>query len=252
MSGFTHKLPRLMSLKKEPTFQMNPVERLTELKFIYLPDFARYLRDCRLDDFVKEQLRLSREVKLPLLQYFESLSEEQIIEISKQASQEFLTYLTDNRAKEQIADSLEKWLSDQLPKVTREQVVAEDITLVSFIRKQAFLAFLQAYTKDPEKLIATIQEIDRFILKSETALNHTYIQLLQDRINDIVQRLQRSEELHTQAQAITHIGNYTLDLSNNSLVWSDELYRIYELDPKIKEIDRKESFNTIILMIALW
>lgn len=218
-------------------------EKTGELKFTYLPAFALFLRDHQLNGYVKEQLRMAREVRLPLLRYFETVSEEQIIGIFKRTSYEFLTYLIENRAKEQIADSLEKWLSDQLPKITREQVVAEDITLVSFIRKQAFLAFLPAYTKDPEKMIATIQELDRFMMESETASTNTFIELLKDRINDMLQRLQRSEELHTQAQAITHLGNYTLDLTNNGLIWSDELYRIYEMDPKSGDIDKDKIFQ---------
>ncbi|MEJ7769563.1 MAG: PAS domain-containing protein [Chitinophagaceae bacterium] len=48
----------------------------------------------------------------------------------------------------------------------------------------------------------------------------------------IIQRLQRSEELYKQAQAITHIGNYTWSLTGNTFTWSDELYRIYGEEPQ--------------------
>ncbi len=47
----------------------------------------------------------------------------------------------------------------------------------------------------------------------------------------IIQRLQRSEELYKEAQAMSHIGNWTWDLIQNKLNWSDELYRIYGLQP---------------------
>ncbi len=43
--------------------------------------------------------------------------------------------------------------------------------------------------------------------------------------------LHRSEESLRQAQRIAHVGNWDLDLVNNALHWSDEIYRIFEIDP---------------------
>lgn len=60
----------------------------------------------------------------------------------------------------------------------------------------------------------------------------------------IIQRLQRSEELYKEAQAMSHIGNWTWDLIHNKLVWSDELYRIYGLQPGIElDYDTLRSMN---------
>ena len=47
----------------------------------------------------------------------------------------------------------------------------------------------------------------------------------------LIERLLTSEGLYKQAQAISHIGNWSLDLETKKLEWSDELYRIYELEP---------------------
>ncbi len=44
--------------------------------------------------------------------------------------------------------------------------------------------------------------------------------------------LQRSEELHNAAQEIAHIGHWQLDLLENKLTWSDEVYRIFGIDPQ--------------------
>ncbi|MEK7475347.1 MAG: MEDS domain-containing protein [Candidatus Coatesbacteria bacterium] len=41
---------------------------------------------------------------------------------------------------------------------------------------------------------------------------------------------ERTEQL-AQAQRIAHMGSWTLDLVTNHLAWSDEIYRIFELDP---------------------
>ncbi|MDD5058296.1 MAG: MASE3 domain-containing protein [Sideroxydans sp.] len=46
------------------------------------------------------------------------------------------------------------------------------------------------------------------------------------------ERLRRSEQGLSEAQRIAHLGNWELDLVSNVLTWSDEIYRIFEIDPK--------------------
>ncbi|MFA7279957.1 MAG: PAS domain-containing protein [Sterolibacterium sp.] len=45
-------------------------------------------------------------------------------------------------------------------------------------------------------------------------------------------QLRRSEHGLAEAQRIAHLGNWELDLTNNVLIWSDEIYRIFEIDPE--------------------
>ena len=45
-------------------------------------------------------------------------------------------------------------------------------------------------------------------------------------------RLRESEEGLSRAQEIAHLGNWELDLENNRLTWSDEVYRIFGLQPQ--------------------
>ncbi|MGZ5253958.1 MAG: sensor histidine kinase [Flavitalea sp.] len=45
------------------------------------------------------------------------------------------------------------------------------------------------------------------------------------------QQLVESEKLYKQAQSLTHIGNYSWELKTGKVYWSEELYRIYELEP---------------------
>ena len=44
------------------------------------------------------------------------------------------------------------------------------------------------------------------------------------------ERLRRSEHGLAEAQRIAHLGNWELNLENNALTWSDEIYRIFEID----------------------
>ena len=43
--------------------------------------------------------------------------------------------------------------------------------------------------------------------------------------------LRESEQRLAQAQRLAHIGHWELDLISNVLLWSDEVYRIFEIDP---------------------
>lgn len=52
--------------------------------------------------------------------------------------------------------------------------------------------------------------------------------------NELVQRsevLKKSEHFLAEAQRIAHIGSWEMDLSKNQLFWSDEVYRIFGLEP---------------------
>ncbi|NOU47507.1 MAG: PAS domain S-box protein [Bacteroidales bacterium] len=57
-------------------------------------------------------------------------------------------------------------------------------------------------------------------------------------IQDITERKKAEEALETsalflnEAQQLAHIGSWELDIINNILHWSDEIYRIFEIDPK--------------------
>ncbi|MFZ3018148.1 MAG: PAS domain S-box protein [Gallionella sp.] len=46
------------------------------------------------------------------------------------------------------------------------------------------------------------------------------------------EQLRRSEHGLAEAQRIAHLGSWELNLENNALVWSDEIYRIFEIDKK--------------------
>ncbi|HSL30572.1 MAG TPA: PAS domain S-box protein, partial [Anaerolineales bacterium] len=57
--------------------------------------------------------------------------------------------------------------------------------------------------------------------------------------------LRQREALLQQTQAISHIGSWDLDLLENRLTWSDEVYRIFGLEPRIFE-GTYEAFLTAV------
>ncbi len=61
-----------------------------------------------------------------------------------------------------------------------------------------------------------------------------YIIDISDNENNLL-KAQKDEQRLKTAQSLAHIGNWELDLSSNELYWSDEIYKLFELDPKLFE-----------------
>ncbi|MCX6858438.1 MAG: PAS domain-containing protein [Verrucomicrobia bacterium] len=55
-------------------------------------------------------------------------------------------------------------------------------------------------------------------------------------MQDMTDKVQ-TEDAYKQAQRISHLGNWTLDLASGAVRWSDEKYRIYGYEPGSVEVD---------------
>src|SRR5690348_8766371 len=111
-------------------------------RFAHLPRFAQFVLDHHLEEFVREQLRLGYKMNLPLLAALaKNFSEEQLVQISIQTTPQYLQYLASNKGDEQILDSLEKWLEDQLDLIGKFEIVGQDITVINYLREQSFRKF---------------------------------------------------------------------------------------------------------------
>jgi PAS domain S-box-containing protein len=70
-------------------------------------------------------------------------------------------------------------------------------------------------------------------------LHEPYVRGIVLNSRDISERRQAEEEIRrnreflAQAQRIAHLGSWELDLTNHRLLWSDEIYRIFEIDPAL-------------------
>jgi PAS domain S-box-containing protein len=61
--------------------------------------------------------------------------------------------------------------------------------------------------------------------------NFKLVSILEDR-ESLMHALAESEQRLARAQEIAHLGSWELDLVNNDLTWSDEVYRIFGLQPQ--------------------
>lgn len=55
---------------------------------------------------------------------------------------------------------------------------------------------------------------------------------IENKIQDAKEIAEKREQQLKEAQKISHLGHWELDIINNKLIWSDEVYRILNLNPK--------------------
>ena len=77
------------------------------------------------------------------------------------------------------------------------------------------------------------------VLTNEDGKAYKLIGIIQDvtEKQQLLEKLQESDELFKQAQARTHIGNWTWDIPANKVKWSDEMFRVYGLEPQSEEVN---------------
>jgi PAS domain S-box-containing protein len=195
----------------------------------HLAGFAAFLLKDHLEDFAKVALEASREANVPVLKYVNA-SDEDLLRVMISGYSELLNGLINRTTNEIIAKTVASWSKNELPIIEKDQIVIEDIALGMKVRKQVFLHFLPQYTGDLAKGIEIIKEIDEYIQRYMSALLGTYTTILQERIEQNLEEYKQRNKLYQQAEAVTRIGNYVWDLKTQSLDWSDELYRIYEIE----------------------
>lgn len=188
-----------------------------------LPAFAQFLLDHHLEELNREQLRHSKEINLPLLQHMQHLPEDDLLAFSQASLKEYLHFLAQNKAKEGIETSLERWLSDQLTIIKRFEVIVEDITLINYIRSSSFRKFIPLYTSDLPTALGLMEEIDNLLTGSTTSSVGLYMDLLKERIS-------HKEEQLLDAQSIARVGSFTWDLVNDVSENTPEMRYIMEHD----------------------
>jgi PAS domain S-box-containing protein len=198
-------------------------------QFQFLPGYADYLLANKVDRMSAEQYRLSKKLNIPILQYFTHLSEDQMMERGRTGIRKLLTAVSQQKTTAYIVDSVNSWVNNQMVEISRNQIVSDDITLLSFIRRKIFRDSLADFTQDVSMATLIMRETDDFLTELERVLYKTLFAIQQ--------------QMHEQAQHISHIGNWLWDLKNNSIAWSKELFRIYELEPQERITYDLAAFN---------
>ncbi len=200
-----------------------------KLQLKHLPDFLRYVRDQRLDGYLRLQLHYSREYELPLLRFFKEFSEEDLISIGLTGALEFFDAVIDLKSVEYIHQQKESWLSNNLPHLIDKSAVApEDIFLVSAIRKKALFHFLSEFTDDPKVLQCVHDEMDEFITVLNLTLSSALSSVLREKFQQ-EEKVKANEERLRLALEATRLGTWDFDLNSGVIEVSSRIREIYGL-----------------------
>jgi len=209
---------------------LEPAIGMNKLQFIHLPAYARFIKDNHLVEYIWHQLKGARKLNTPLLRIFGDMPDEGIVEASIPGHTEFLTAAEENKLYPLLRDSNKKWINDQLEIVGREEIQAEDITQVSYLRKTAMLHFMPFYSNDIPLLLELVREIDCYQLEADTLSTSTYIDILQEKLARQTLALKASEEQLLEAQRIADIGSFDLNYVENRISVSPQLLKVLDLN----------------------
>jgi hypothetical protein len=153
----------------------------TFFKFQYLPDYAKFLLEKKLDEFTLVGIRFCREEDLPMMRPLSKLSEAQLVEISKAGNKEMLEALSTNEVFTYIEKNIEKFLNNDLTDLQGKkilentEVVAEDIILAFYVRRKAFSFFLHSYTQNAVVHTLIIAEVDAYCTREHLLTTKAFI-----------------------------------------------------------------------------
>lgn len=208
-------------------YKVNELTKKQEkLDFTLFPDYAGFLLREKLKEFSAAMLKISREEKIPVLNYFETLSEEQIVSVSIETSKEILWYLAENKAWDYIIINQQNWAENQLPYLLQtENIVAEDVAKLSFIRRKVFRQFLPDFTAEHSQWCRIMEEVDRFTTAQEESSINTLIIWNQKKLQECDRQLSETQE-------ITSLGTFDWDLQGTNSFCSPQLKKIFDFDDK--------------------
>jgi PAS domain S-box-containing protein len=199
------------------------------------PAYAEFILTNHLDKFVTYLYKLAVELDTPLLKFFEGLPEKELLKMSREGNVLFLTSIKTGAISDYIEYSRNNWLRNQLPIISREDVIVEDIALVNYARRKAFREILPSYTSDQHLMLRILDEVDRFLLSLDSSLYKTYISIQQEKLTVSNSQLRKREQELLEAQALAKIGSFEWDLTGNQKSqFTPEVYKIFELDETSK------------------
>jgi len=113
------------------------------------------------------------------------------------------------------------------------QLFREQVEQYGFDEKE----YIEALEKVPHLNSQKLDHAKAFFLnlaRSISQLSYSNIKLARaiTQQKQVENALRENEELLKKAQEIAHLGSFSLDLITNRLIWSDEIYRIFGLQPK--------------------
>ena len=115
-------------------------------QFKYLPPYAQFLAEHKLEDFVRVGIRFARQYDIPMMKPLSRISEKELVALSLTSNSEMLEAVAQNRLADYIEKNSRAWLENKLGVIDQHEVAAEDLVLAYYIRRKTFAHFLYEYS----------------------------------------------------------------------------------------------------------
>jgi two-component system sensor kinase FixL len=129
---------------------------------IYLEDYAAFVRNNKLEDFVSIELRNIHSFNIPLMQFFTHLTEDELRATLRKSLLKLLEAIENGTAINQVKVSLENWKNNGITGVPREAISLRDITLIYSAQKLSLQAFIPDFTTEVSIAANLINEIELY------------------------------------------------------------------------------------------
>lgn len=207
-----------------------------------LKNFAEFILTHHSDDYLTSYLSCSQEKEIPILKLFSHLSPDQLREMSRLGAVKFLEGLRDGTGLEQAAESLRQWETDSIPGVPKGAIHPSDLVLLYACQKFALYRLLPRFTSSAQESVHIAIELEEYY----SQVQNNAVQLLFKMQKQAEQELALKNFQLEEAQALAHIGSWEWENGTTHVSWSNELYRIFGLDPDEKPITH-ELFLSYLL-----
>lgn len=151
---------------------------------------------------------------------------------------------------------LAHWVSDELRGSVPAYVwsLADSFVLALTVIPVMYAVFVRPMRNQRDELLRNQTQLhnmnavlEQKVLVRTRELLDAQIELERD--NDQRKRveadLRRHEEMLNEAQQLVHLGSWDLDLVANSLFWSDETFRIFEVEPVSRNVDYETFISRV-------
>src|SRR5688572_22961036 len=193
-----------------------------------LKKFAAYLLKESFEEYCNEYYKQVQTMDIPLMRLFAHLPANELKELAKVGVQKFLTDFKQGIALEQAEKALKLWETDTMPGIPKAAIHPSDLVLIYAAQKLTLNKYLLKYTSNCKEIVAIIKELEEYYM----TIQNNAVQLLFKIQKDVEAALEKKNKQLEEAQSIAHIGSWEWDIRNDTIIWSDELYRIYGMQPQ--------------------
>ncbi|MCW3072876.1 MAG: hypothetical protein JWO44_2766 [Bacteroidetes bacterium] len=151
-----------------------------KFKFKHLPQYAEFLLNNKLEEFVTVGIRFCREEDLPMLKPLSKMPESELVKASLDSNRQILTALQNGTIPDFIENNLKNWVNNKLGIIDKTEIAAEDLTLAYYIRRRLFAHFLYSYVQNTVLHQQIIAEVDAYTTHEELITLKVYLEMQKD------------------------------------------------------------------------